>query len=336
MSGGNTRSVLDATTQQLLDAIRDQRGNDRIEWASEPELLVGGFSNKLWRLEITGDDELTGTLVGRVLPDADIALREIAVQTYLARAGFATPAVRLSGAPGQHLEHAWMLMEHVQATPLLADLSGLSALTRLPSLARSIPSRLARCATSLHSYDARPLAESLGTGNDVLDFLSHMRTRMVASKQTELVALANGLLAAPPDSDRIVVCHGDLHPFNVLASAKGDTVIDWTTAQRADPTYDLAFTNLLLTHPPLETPWMLRPIVTRVGRSLGRRFLDSYCEQTNFRIDPDTMNWFTLLGALRILVEISNLRLDGQDDPRSHPFIDMEPALWRLVDESRH
>ncbi|TFH29233.1 MAG: aminoglycoside phosphotransferase family protein [Myxococcales bacterium] len=243
MSGGNTRSVLDATTQQLLDAIRDQRGNDRIEWASEPELLVGGFSNKLWRLEITGDDELTGTLVGRVLPDADIALREIAVQTYLARAGFATPAVRLSGAPGQHLEHAWMLMEHVQATPLLADLSGLSALTRLPSLARSIPSRLARCATSLHSYDARPLAESLGTGNDVLDFLSHMRTRMVASKQTELVALANGLLAAPPDSDRIVVCHGDLHPFNVLASANGDTVIDWTTAQRADPTYDLAFTN---------------------------------------------------------------------------------------------
>lgn len=327
--------MLDATSQQLLDAIREERGNDRIEWATLPEPLVGGFSNQMWRLAVKGDDELAGTLVGRVLPDADIAPREIAVQTYLADVGFATPAVRLSGAPGQHLNHAWMLMDHVAGTPLLADLSGPSALARLPGLTQTIPSTLARCAASLHSYDARPLAESLGTSNDVLDFLTHMRDRMIASNRTELVALANDLLATQPDSDRLVVCHGDLHPFNVLAGPKGVTVIDWTTAQRADPAYDLAFTNLLLTHPPLETPRALRPIMTRAGRYLGRKFLDSYCDQTNSRIDPDTLNWFTLFSSLRILVEISNLRVDGRDDPRSHPFIDMEPVLQRLIEEPR-
>ncbi len=327
--------MLGATSQQLLDAIRERRGNDRIEWATPAEPLVGGFSNQMWLVEVAGDDELAGALVGRVFPDAHSAPREIAVQTHLADAGFATPAVRLSGPPGEYLNRAWMLMDHVEAKPLLAGLSGPSALARLPGLARSIPSTLARCAATLHSYDAGPLAESLGTGNDVLDFLTQMRDRMIASNQTELVEVANDLFASLPDADRLVVCHGDLHPFNVLTGPAGDTVIDWTTAQRADPAYDLAFTNLLLTHPPLETPTALKPIMTRAGRYLGRKFLDSYCDQTNFRLDPDRLAWFTRFGSLRILVEISNLRADGHHDPRSHPFIDMEPVLRRLIEEPR-
>lgn len=44
------------------------------------------------------------------------------------------------------------------------------------------------------------------------------------------------------------VCHGDLHPGNVIMSAKGPMVVDWVDAGRGDATLDLARTLLLLEH----------------------------------------------------------------------------------------
>lgn len=42
------------------------------------------------------------------------------------------------------------------------------------------------------------------------------------------------------------VCHGDLHPGNVLLGPAGATVIDWANATRGDPAADLAQTRMLL------------------------------------------------------------------------------------------
>lgn len=42
------------------------------------------------------------------------------------------------------------------------------------------------------------------------------------------------------------VCHGDLHPGNVLLGPAGATVIDWANATRGDPAADLAQTWMLL------------------------------------------------------------------------------------------
>jgi tRNA A-37 threonylcarbamoyl transferase component Bud32 len=53
-------------------------------------------------------------------------------------------------------------------------------------------------------------------------------------------------IAAPPtlpavtDGDRLL--HLDLHPANVILSASGPVVIDWTNARRGDPALDVALT----------------------------------------------------------------------------------------------
>jgi aminoglycoside phosphotransferase (APT) family kinase protein len=53
------------------------------------------------------------------------------------------------------------------------------------------------------------------------------------------------LPAAPcGEGDRLV--HLDLHPLNVIISAKGPVVIDWPNARRGDPNTDVALTWLLL------------------------------------------------------------------------------------------
>jgi Ser/Thr protein kinase RdoA (MazF antagonist) len=43
------------------------------------------------------------------------------------------------------------------------------------------------------------------------------------------------------------LCHGDLHPGNVIVTAEGPRLIDWTGAVRAPAAYDLGFSHILLT-----------------------------------------------------------------------------------------
>ena len=49
-----------------------------------------------------------------------------------------------------------------------------------------------------------------------------------------------------PDDRRIVVCHGDLHPGNVILAASGPVVIDWFDASCGSPAADVARTLVLL------------------------------------------------------------------------------------------
>ncbi len=40
------------------------------------------------------------------------------------------------------------------------------------------------------------------------------------------------------------LCHGDLNPGNVIMTAQGPRLIDWTEAKRAPPAFDLAFSHV--------------------------------------------------------------------------------------------
>jgi serine/threonine protein kinase len=60
--------------------------------------------------------------------------------------------------------------------------------------------------------------------------------------------IATGILALierlrPGDG----LCHGDLHPDNVIMTADGPRIIDWTTAVRAPAVFDLAYCHIILT-----------------------------------------------------------------------------------------
>ena len=61
------------------------------------------------------------------------------------------------------------------------------------------------------------------------------------------------------DGDRLV--HGDLHPMNVMLTASGPVVIDWTNARRGDPALDVALT------------WVIGATSETSGGALVRLFL---------------------------------------------------------------
>jgi aminoglycoside phosphotransferase (APT) family kinase protein len=65
-------------------------------------------------------------------------------------------------------------------------------------------------------------------------------------------------LSAVGEGDRLL--HLDLHPANVILSAKGPVVVDWTNARRGEPAFDIAIT------------WVIGATSSGLGR-LGSSFL---------------------------------------------------------------
>jgi aminoglycoside phosphotransferase (APT) family kinase protein len=320
------------TTEQLLTAIRVAAGNYHVAWAEAPAPLSGGFWAQMWRVRLDGHRPLAGDLVARVMPEPVIATRETAVQTYLASAGYPTPTVRLAAPPGPNLDRAWMLMDHAPGQPLLADLSGPDALSRLPRIARALPDTLARHTAQLHRIDPSPVQHATATGDDIDSLLQSLHDHAAGIDRSDLADAAERLHRHRPRSDLTVICHGDLHPFNILTHPDGDTVLDWSATRLAHPAYDIAFTHLLLRHPPLDAPTPLRPIVELAGRALARRFLTSYQRQTGQPVDPGQLDWFHRLHALRILTEVGSWHANDELDKHpSHPFLQLTPIAANLI-----
>jgi aminoglycoside phosphotransferase (APT) family kinase protein len=266
-------------------------------------------------------------LVLRVMPDAGLAAKELAVQREVAEAGGPTPVVRMTGPAGGPFRGAWAVMDYAPGAPLLAGLDGLAALGRLPRIAGRLPHLLADTMAGLHRIDPGPVVARVrhaapAVAFTVQELWAPLRAGAHDSGQAGLAEAITTLAATQPDPSGGVICHGDLHPFNVLTDRHSLTVIDWTGALLAPPEYDLAFTWLLLRHPPLAAPAALRPVIGAAAALLARRFLGRY-RAVNPRAETGRLGWYAGLHAARILIELAAWQRD--DDPRaqSHP--------WRLV-----
>jgi aminoglycoside phosphotransferase (APT) family kinase protein len=330
-----TRSQAE-TTNSLLAAIRTAADNTDLNWAAPPQPLTGGFWAQMWKINLTGDAALTGDLVARVMPDPAIAARETAVQTYLASAGYPTPTVHISAPPGPDLDQAWMLMDHAPGAPLLTGLSGPTAIARLPRFARTLPDQLARHAATLHRMDPSPIAEQLHPdhtdGDDIDDLLRRVHDQAATIDRADLTRATDHLNQHRPPTDVSVICHGDLHPFNILTHGDGDTVLDWSASLVADPAYDIAFTRLLLANPPLTAPAPLRHAINLAGRALAHRFATTYTRAAQAGLDPDQLHWYGQLHALRILTEVATWHAhDELANHPNHPFLNLVPAATRLL-----
>jgi aminoglycoside phosphotransferase (APT) family kinase protein len=131
------------------------------------------------------------------------------------------------------------------------------------------------------------------------------------------------LLDHRPTGEPDVICHGDMHPFNVLVDPAGSpTVLDWSAAVLAPRTYDLAFTSVMLAEPPLVAPGPLRPVISAAGRALSRRFLRAYERQAGVLIDPASLAWHQGLIHVRALSEVAQWQAAGTLAERGgHPWV---------------
>jgi aminoglycoside phosphotransferase (APT) family kinase protein len=322
------------STDGLLTALRRHAEQPGLAWGVPPLRLAGGFWAEMYVVELAdAPPGLDGRLVARIMPDPATAAFETAVQRHLVNCGFPVPAIRCADGPSSALDRAWSLMDFAPGQPLLAGLDAGSAIKQIPTMLRRLPDTLADAAVALHRCPVDALRDDRAAGahqRDIREFLARLGAQADIVGRRDLRRAAERLADAAHGSR--VICHGDLHPFNLLVDGDRWTLIDWSAAVFADAHYDLAFTTLMLANPPLGGPAPIRAIARRIGERLARRFLRTYEQRSGQPLDRIRLEWGHQAHALRALVEIATWEAnDGIDAHRGHPWLTMRPILERQL-----
>jgi len=293
--------------------------------------MTGGFWASMYRLRLEGQPQAVPVdVVFRIAPDAAMGAKELAVQQTLAELGFSTPHVWLAG-PVDDIGGTWSVMDFAVGIPPLAGLGGFAALRRSPGLLGRLSAQLAVPMAALHALDPEPVSSAVTAAAPTVSWsvdkvLANFEASAEIRGRSDLVAAVRALTDGRPSEGKTVICHGDLHPFNLLIDGDGTvTVVDWTAAIRAEPAYDVAFTEFLLANPPLDASGPLGAVIRWIGAHLARRFVAKYRAVAPHN-DLGELAWYRALHSLRILLEAASLENTEGPIPNGHPFIALAPT----------
>lgn len=316
--------------------LRAATGDPELAYADPPRQLSGGFWAELLAFSLAGPPPgWPGELVARIMPEAGVAHKETTVQRAVAAAGFPTPVVRAAGRDNG-LGRAFIVMDRAAGAHLLSGLSGAKAVASALTALRHLPGLLSATMARLHAIDPVPVRDQLGSSCDVPvtlpGLLVTLREMARDYERADLAAAAQWLIDNPVPPAPEVICHGDLHPFNLLVDGADVCLLDWTAALLAPRTYDVAFTSLLLAEPPLSVPGALRPVLRRLGARLARRFVARYEQDAGVRVDRGELRWHQSVGCLRALVESAGwAQQELVEAHAGHPWLVCGPAFARRL-----
>ena len=206
----------------------------------------------------------------------------------------------------------------------------------MPRLLSQIPDLLATSMARLHALDpglVRGELEQLRDMPVTVDGLLAALVRFASAfGRTDLADAGRWLADHSPGPAPDVICHGDLHPFNLLADGDRVTVLDWSTALLAPRAHDVAFTSLQLSEPALRVPGWQRPPVRMLGRVLARRFVRAYQRQAAVAVGPAELRWHQAVVCLRALVEVASwVHLGTAEAHAGHPWLINGPVFARRL-----
>jgi aminoglycoside phosphotransferase (APT) family kinase protein len=180
-----------------------------------------------------------------------------------------------------------IVFERIEGRSMLHTLS--AEPWRLVSLAR----QLADLQAAMH----RQRAPALPSWREALARHIAIVPRLDGPTREQLLAA----LARQPVGDE-VVCHGDLHPDNIILAPQGPLVIDWLTATRGPRLADIARTFLLLQYgaPPDDCGPLLRLLLA----AFRRQFVASYWRRYRQSLPTsfaELHDWLAIMAASRLL-----------------------------------
>ena len=326
----------DEVAPALLEALSAETGH-KTSFRVAPHRIGGGFWAQIYGFELDhAPATFVGPLVLRVMPDAVAGRRETIVQRWLADTGYRTPSVLASGtAPG--LGAAFMVMPLAEGRSPLTGLRLGPALFRLRPILKTLPAILVDAALQLHECEPaglRVLLDDAGVEASELGAAPYLAALegATSNQSSGFDLLRSWFDDHRPTPANAVVCHGDLHPFNLLIDDTGAvTVLDWTSATLAPREMDIGFTSGLLRCAPIGVPGPLRPIIARITTHLATSFIDSYRNTTE--IDAHAVEWWEALQHARCLADLAHGRLTpGSVVGPFHPF---ETSARAMTDRTR-
>jgi aminoglycoside phosphotransferase (APT) family kinase protein len=187
------------------------------------ELIARGNTSDVWRWS---DDTVVKVLRPEI--PAHWAALEYEITRRVREAGLPVPAtdgvVEVNGRPGVVLEHV----------------AGPSMWSRM----KDDPDEVPRLVEELVDLQEQVLAAGPIEGLPDLAERLHAKIDEAAQLPADERAEAHHLLAGLPTGTAL--CHGDMHPANVLGSSRGWIIVDWFDAAIGYPLADYARSALLM------------------------------------------------------------------------------------------
>lgn len=284
------RASLAATLLRVLEA---RTGKEGLAYARAPRLLARGATALCYHFRLASAPPGLGQdLVLRLMLHEPVSLKELTVQRTLADMGFKTPRVHCSGGPDEGFGKPFVIMDRAPGRVLVRH--GWSAMG----------TRLAEVMSELHSIDPQPVIDALeaaGVSPESVSLeatfsgLEEVATALPLRGFREGIEWLNERRSPP---ERHAVCHGDLHPLNVvLEDGRAPALLDWGSVRIAEPAFDVAVTFAALSQRPL------------IGRRAAQRFLDSYGRLRPLP-QPAALRWHQALYCYKILTRVAAWRLD--------------------------
>ncbi len=218
--------------------------------------------------------------------------REATALRVLGSAGLPAPRVHemvtVDGRPGLVVDRVpgVSLLDKLGANPLLVD-------------------RVARAMAEAHGA-----MHEVAAPGELPNLKDELRHRIEAAEPlpAELRPQVLAVLDALPDGDRL--CHGDLHPCNMLGTASEPVLIDWGDASRGDPMGDMVRSAVLMRvgKPPPGAPRLVRLLAPIGGSLLSARYMEHYRKRRDVDMD-DFARWRAVRCAARLAEPI----------PEEHP-----------------
>ena len=296
-------SRADEIARGLVAHLRGVLGEPGLELAEPPVPLTGGFDTEIHAVRLRGAPAgFAAPLVLRVLRahhDPAMVMREQAIQNALADQGYPAARVLHAALDPAPLGAAFLLMERLPGTPLIS--------TRPVGMDRLLLEAQLR----LHALDPAPIARALGDAVTFEGYLASLGRRVARARLTGLTELMRWLHEQrPPPQAPPVICHGDLHPQNVLVQGgRVSGVLDWPNAVIADAAFDVASTHSILRFVPVGLASMPRALrwLARVGQPiLAARYLRGYRRRRP--IDSGRLAYYEVAAVMRALVRAGESR----------------------------
>ena len=133
----------------------------------------------------------------------------------------------------------------------------------------------------------------------------HLRRKLneAAALPDDLREVALKTLESLPLGDAL--CHNDFHPDNIMVTARGAVIIDWTDATQGHPLADVARTWVLIHNWPYHMPSLVQRMVVRGLSALVRGiYLRRYRRLRDIASDQ-VVAWIGVVAAARLSEEIA-------------------------------
>jgi aminoglycoside phosphotransferase (APT) family kinase protein len=259
-----------AVPERLLKYLRRLSGDSELKYASPPARILGGASGALiFGFELSSPpDTLAGKLVLRMRVSEQTALwgrlwsRGLALQDAAGIFGCKAPRIRVAESDPEDLGGPFIIMDRVAGGSILRWLitsifiglivsnvlwNGWFLLAGFLLGSLVVGLSLGMLQRSLHSLaieDVKHIYSRYGlkdTDVEISQYLQMLSDILTDNNLEEFLPGLKWLQKYLPAMVRPRLCHGDIHPLNVLGTWTRVTgIIDWDSACIADPEFDVA------------------------------------------------------------------------------------------------